>query len=81
MKNVLNYLNEIVELYSKLTMFNKGGKIHIKEKNKGKFTASAKKAGKSVQKHARDVMKDPNATSLQRKRANFAIQSKRWHKK
>lgn len=62
-------------------MFKKGGKIHIKEENKGKFTASAKKAGKSVQEHARDVMKDPNATPLQRKRANFAIQSKRWHKK
>lgn len=57
--------------------FKKGGGIHIKEKNKGKFTKSAKAAGKSVQEHAHDVMKDPNATTLQKKRANFAIQAKR----
>lgn len=53
--------------------------IKIKAKNKGKFTASAKKAGKSVQEHAHDVMNNPNATPLQRKRANFAIQAKRWN--
>lgn len=52
--------------------------IKIKAKNKGKFTASAKKAGKSVQQHAHDVMDNPNATPLQRKRANFAIQAKKW---
>lgn len=52
--------------------------IKIKAKNKGKFTASAKKAGKSVQKHAHDVMNNPNSTALQRKRANFAIQAKKW---
>lgn len=52
--------------------------IHIKKKNIGKFTKSAKAAGQSVQAHAHSVMKDPNATTLQRRRANFAIQSKRW---
>lgn len=56
-------------------------KIKIKEKNKGRFTKSAKAAGKSVQEHAHDVMNNPNATALQRKRANFAIQAKKWHSK
>ena len=56
-------------------------KIKINPKNKGKFTASAKKAGKSVQEHARSVMANPKATPLQRRRANFAIQSKKWARK
>lgn len=56
-------------------------KIYIKPKNRGKFTKSAKKAGKSVQAHARDVMKSKKSTALQRKRANFAIQAKKWNKK
>lgn len=58
-----------------------GGSIHIKKKNKGKFTASAKAAGEGVQEHAHKVMNDPNATPLQKKRANFAIQAKKWHRK
>ena len=73
--NVLNYLEEIKELFMNIAEYKKGGKIHIKKKNRGKFTASAKKAGKSVQEHARDVMKNPNATPLQKRRANFAIQA------
>lgn len=64
-----------------IEMLKKGSKIYIKKKNRGKFTESAKRAGKSVQEHARSVMKDPNATALQKKRANFAIQAKKWHKK
>lgn len=59
----------------------KGGPINIKDKNKGKFTASAKAAGEGVQEHAHKVMNDPNATPLQKKRANFAIQAKKWHRK
>jgi hypothetical protein len=58
-----------------------GGSIHIKKKNRGKFTASAKAAGEGVQEHAHKVMNDPNATPLQKKRANFAIQAKKWHHK
>lgn len=58
-----------------------GGKIYIKPKNRGKFTASAKRAGKSVQEHAKDVLNDPNATPLQKKRANFARNAAKWHKK
>ena len=33
-----------------------GSGIHIKKENRGKFTASAKKAGQSVQEHARSVL-------------------------
>lgn len=58
----------------------KGSKIHIKEKNEGKFTASAKAAGQSVQEHASSVLNDPNATTLQKKRANFARNAKAWSK-
>lgn len=66
---------------NELEIFKSGGKIHIKKKNRGKFTASAKKAGQSVQEHARSVLNDPNATPLQKKRANFARNAARWHKK
>ena len=55
-----------------------GGPIKIKEENKGKFTRSAKQAGKSVQEHARDVVNNPNSTELQRKRAQFAINAKKF---
>lgn len=56
----------------------KGGSIKIKKKNKGKFTESAKRAGKSVQEHARDVVNDPKATKLQNRRAQFALNSKKF---
>lgn len=59
----------------------KYGGIHIKKKNRGKFTKSAKAAGKSVQEHAHSVMNNPKASTLQRRRANFAIQAKKWAKK
>jgi hypothetical protein len=58
----------------------KKSKIYIKPKNRGKFTASAKKAGKSVQAHAASVLKNPNATALQKKRANFARNARKWKK-
>jgi hypothetical protein len=54
--------------------------IHIKPENKGKFTASAKRAGRSVQEHARAVLNNPNATPLQKKRANFARNAAKWKK-
>lgn len=57
-----------------------GSDIHINPKNKGKFTASAKAAGESVQQHAQSVLNDPDATPLQKKRANFARNSKQWAK-
>ena len=61
--------------------FLKKGGIHIKKKNRGKFTKSAKAAGESVQEYAAKVLSDPNATPLQKKRANFAKNSKSWSKK
>jgi hypothetical protein len=67
--------------YMNANSYKSGGTIHIKKKNKGKFTASAKAAGEGVQEHAHKVMNDPNATPLQKKRANFAIQAKKWHRK
>jgi hypothetical protein len=54
--------------------------IKIKPENKGKFTASAKKAKKGVQEHAQDVLNDPNASPTQKKRANFAKNAKKWNK-
>ena len=61
-----------------LPRYKKGHKIHIKKKNRGKFTASAKRAGQSVQEHARSVLNNPNATPLQKKRANFARNAAKW---
>lgn len=58
-----------------------GSGIHIKPGNEGKFTASAKKAGKSVQQHARSVMANPRASSTQRSRANFACLAKHHFQK
>lgn len=52
--------------------------IRIKPENKGKFTKSAKAAGQSVQKHATSVLNNPNATALQKKRANFAKNASKW---
>lgn len=55
------------------TMYAKGGKIHIKKANRGKFTAAAKRAGMSVQEYARHILanKDKYTPTLV-KRANFA---------
>ena len=58
--------------------FKNGSGIHIKKKNRGKFTKSAKAAGESVQEHAAHVLSDPNATPLQKKRANFARNAAKW---
>lgn len=57
--------------------FAKSG-IHIKKENRGKFTASAKASGESVQEHANKVLKNPKATKLQKKRAVFAKNAKKW---
>jgi len=54
LRSNLNYFyslssNTINEVHKRIVDFlKKGGTIHIKEKNKGKFTASAKSAGESV---------------------------------
>ncbi len=55
--------------------------IKIKKENEGKFTASAKAAGRSVQGQAKAVLANPNASATQRKRANFARNAAKWNKK
>jgi hypothetical protein len=70
----------ILDKIDETFVFKQGGKIHIKEENEGKFARSAKAAGESVQEHARKVLSDPNATALQKKRANFARNAAKWHK-
>ena len=55
--------------------------IKIKKKNRGKFTKAAKAAGQSVQEHAHSVLNNPKATKLQKKRAQFAVNVKKWHHK
>lgn len=56
-----------------------GGPINIKKKNRGKFTASAKRAGMGVQEYARHILanKDKYSSTLV-KRANFARNSAGW---
>lgn len=78
----IEFLKNEIEKFKcggKIEKMKKGYEIHIKEKNKGKFTKSAKAAGQSVQAHAHSVVNNPNSTELQRKRAQFAINSKKWH--
>ena len=55
--------------------------IRIKPKNRGKFTATAKKAGKSVQAEASAVLADPKASTVQKKRAQFDKNAKKWSHK
>ena len=53
-------------------LFKKGGGIHIKPENKGKFTATMKRTGKTAEQLAHS--KNP----LTRKRAIFALNSRKW---
>jgi hypothetical protein len=52
--------------------------INIKPENKGKFTASSKAAGQSVQQHASSVLANPKASKKQKQRAQFAKNAKKW---
>jgi hypothetical protein len=53
--------------------------IHIRKENRGKFTAAAKRAGKSVQAYASSVLanKEDHSPALV-KRANFARNAAKW---
>lgn len=53
----------------------KGGKIHINPKNRGKFNATKKRTGKTTEELTHS--KNP----LTRKRAIFAQNARKWHKK
>ena len=65
---------EIMEgIYPEYPTYKNGG-IHIKKKNRGKFTATMKRTGKSAEelKHS----KNP----LTRKRATFVLNARKWAK-
>lgn len=57
------------------------GGIHIKKKNRGKFKAAAKRAGKGTQEYANQIManKEDYSPTLV-KRANFAKNAAGWKK-
>jgi hypothetical protein len=75
--NQMSNVSEDTLAYQYISYLKKGGGIHIKKKNRGKFTESAKRAGKSVQEYAKSVLNNPNATTLQKRRANFARNAKK----
>ena len=54
-------------------LYKKGGSIHINPENKGKFTATKKRTGKTTEELTHS--KNP----LTRKRAIFAQNAKKWH--
>lgn len=83
-KNLGHPIRQLAELVSQgfnvddvIPNHSEGG-IHIKKKNRGKFTKSAKQHGMGVQEYARKVVNDPNATTLQKRRAQFAINAKKF---
>lgn len=56
--------------------------IKIKKENRGKFTAQAKRAGKSVQGFAKSVLaKGSKASAATKKRAVFARAAATWGKR
>lgn len=55
--------------------FSKGGGIHINPKNKGKFTETMRRTGKT----AEELLHSKNP--LTRKRAQFAINARKWNHK
>lgn len=74
-------MNKVNLTASFIQKYKKGNKldIHIKKKNRGKFTESAKRHGMSVQQYASKVLSDPSSPSYLRKRAQFAKNTAKWH--
>ena len=64
-------------LDNEIEEFKSGGKIHIKKKNRGKFTEYC--GGKVTSECISRGKNSPNPTI--RKRATFAANARRWHKK
>ena len=81
MQNINNQIyNPYAEGTGSQAIMKDGGTIHIKPENRGKFTAAAKRAGKSVQAYAAQIMANPdNYSSTLVKRANFARNAAKWH--
>lgn len=70
MKNIRDLANHLLSL-------RKGGKIHIKKENRGKFTDYC--GGKVTSECIARGKRSPNPAI--RKRATFAANSRKWHKK
>lgn len=64
-------------VYNEIEEFKSGGKIHIKKKNRGKFTEYC---GGKVTSECIARGKASSNPAI-RKRATFAANSRRWHKK
>lgn len=64
-------------VYNEIEQFKSGGKIHIKKKNRGKFTEYC---GGKVTSECIARGKASSSPTI-RKRATFAANSRRWHKK
>lgn len=63
------------DLLEEDNIYAKGGKIHIKPENRGKFTALKEKTG-----HSASWFKE-NGTPAQKKMATFALNARKWHHK
>ncbi len=70
MKNIRDLANYLLSL-------RKGGKIHIKKENRGKFTDYC--GGKVTSECIAKGKRSPNPAI--RKRATFAANVRKWHKK
>ena len=65
--------NALIAAYGgDLNAFSKGGKIHIKPENRGKFTALKKRTGKSA------TWFKEHGTPAQKKMATFALNARKW---
>ena len=73
-ENLLSGLGngEEYDPYTNLSSYAKGGKIHIKKKNRGKFTALKKRTG-----HSASWFK-AHGTPAQKKMAVFALNARKW---
>lgn len=83
-RDLLHMYNDenLIKIFNLIQNFKKGGSIHIKKKNRGKFTESAKRAGMGVQEFAKHVLANKeDYSSTQIKRANFARNSKKFKHK
>jgi hypothetical protein len=73
---ISNFMEPTPQYYNPADLDNQyahGGSIHIKPENRGKFTASANRAGMGVQEFASHVLANKeDYSSTQVKRANFA---------
>lgn len=68
------------EIAPMMSLYSKGGSIHIDPSKKGTFTAAAKKHGMGVQEFASRVLANKEDYSpAMVKKANFARNASKWH--